>query len=732
MKKRLRIPALLLCVLLCPALHSATAQDRIDRRALVLRHHVLLEGTAREAPLSAGNGEFAFSVDATGLQTYPDSLAFPLLTQAQWAWHSFPNPEGYKLEDTYETFTFRGKQQQRPTIGWPDRMDNPAFQWLNANPHKFALARIGLFLQKADGAQALPGDLKAARQELQLWTGAIASYFELEGEPVRVWTRVHPDQDLVAVDIESPLIASGRLALDLRFPYPETGWAAADAADWTKPEQHQTTVGEETGRSLRLLRRLDETTYHAGVQSDQELSVERGEAHHFRLRPAAPGSSFAVSVAFSPDPLPASLPTPGESRAAAEQHWEAFWTGGGAIDFSGSIDPRARELERRIVLSQYLMAIQAAGSLPPQETGLTSNSWEGKFHLEMHWWHAAHFALWGRPELLERSMSWYLAHLPQAKALAASNGFQGAQWPKQVGPEGRESPGAINPFLLWQQPHVIYMPELLYRARRDSAVLHRYKDLVFETADFLASVVYRDEASGRYMIGPPVAPAQEVHHATETFNPTFELAYFQAALEAAQAWRERLGMPRNPAWDRVITHLSPLPVKDGRYEAVASNQDLWASAERPECAEGQAGSELIGNPCQNTDHPSFAGAFGMLPGAMADAETMRRTLHAVADRWNFQRTWGWDYPLLAMTAARLGEPERAVRFLLLDTPANRYGVAGHTRQYGFIFPYLPANGSLLMATAMMAAGWEGARGNAPGFPKDGAWQVRWEGLYPLP
>ena len=71
---------------------------------------------------------------------------------------------------------------------------------------------------------------------------------------------------------------------------------------------------------------------------------------------------------------------------------------------SGSQDPRWRELERRIVLSQYLTAIQCAGSLPPQETGLTCNSWEGKFHLEMHWWHAAHFALWDRLPLLERSL----------------------------------------------------------------------------------------------------------------------------------------------------------------------------------------------------------------------------------------------------------------------------------------------------------------------------------------
>jgi len=35
--------------------------------------------------------------------------------------------------------------------------------------------------------------------------------------------------------------------------------------------------------------------------------------------------------------------------------------------------------------------------------------------------------------------------------------------------------------------------------------------------------------------------------------------------------------------------------------------------------------------------------------------------------------------------------------------------------------------------AMMAAGWDGAPARpAPGFPADGRWQVRWEGLRRMP
>ena len=123
------------------------------------------------------------------------------------------------------------------------------------------------------------------------------------------------------------------------------------------------------------------------------------------------GSRVLEFVArFAPSSEKAVMPTPQAVFSASKLHWKNFWTSGAAIDLSGTADPRAKELERRVVLSQYLTAIQCSGSLPPQETGLTCNSWYGKFHLEMHWWHAAHFALWRRLPMLEKSLGWYDSH----------------------------------------------------------------------------------------------------------------------------------------------------------------------------------------------------------------------------------------------------------------------------------------------------------------------------------
>jgi hypothetical protein len=453
-------------------------------------------------------------------------------------------------------------------------------------------------------------------------------------------------------------------------------------------------------------------------------------------------------VAFSPERQAAPLPDAETARAAVAQSWSDYWTRGGALDFSGSTDPRAAELERRIVLSQYLMAVNAAGSLPPQEEGLFSNSWYGKFHVEMHLWHAAHFAVWGHPELLERSMGWYLAQLPEARRRAKAHGARGAWWPKMVGPEGRESPSTINPFIMWQQPHPIYLAELLYRAAPTRAVLERYRELVFGTADLLASFPQRDAARGRFVLGPPIIPAQEVYPPLATMNPTFELEYFHFGLATALAWRKRLGLGPEPHWLKVLSELSASPQKDGLYLATESQPELWAQARSARCAPGPAPGD-----CDNRDHPSFLAALGLLPGRRVDPRVMRQTLDAVEQSWDLRQTWGWDYPLLAMTAARLHQPERAVGFLLHGSKNFQFGRAGMTPRVqldpkavpgstaaasdgpGYrrmAETYFPSNGSLLLAVALMAAGWDGEATAHPGFPTDGSWRVKSEGLRPLP
>jgi len=402
-------------------------------------------------------------------------------------------------------------------------------------------------------------------------------------------------------------------------------------------------------------------------------------------------------------------------------HWKKFWGTGGALDLSESTDPRASELERRIILSRYLTAVQCAGSMPPQETGLTFNSWFGKFHLEMHWWHAVHFVLWNKPELLERSLDWYKKIFSTAKKTTEHQGYKGVRWPKMTSYDGRESPSEIGVFLIWQEPHPIYYAELLYKQKKEKSVLEKYKEIVFESAEFMSSYAHWDEKNKRYVLGPPLIPAQEIYKPDSAMNPLFELAYWKFGLQTAQLWRERLGLDRNNLWDNVIKNLSRFPVKNNLYQ------------------NAETALQTFDNEFHRNDHPALLAAFGMLPDLnekfssdSINSEIMRNTLHEVMKSWNWETTWGWDYPLIAMTAARTGEPETAVDALMMDVQKNTYLNNGHNYQNERLPVYLPGNGGLLNAVALMAEGWEGAPDiKAPGFPKNGKWIVKYEGLNPL-
>ena len=715
-------PALLLTSLMTAAAPTTVSSQpdearRIDRRALVTRHNPTLHRADPLSPLSVGNGEFAFTADITGLQTFPrfhhrdesaGREATPLVTQSQWGWHSLPNPEAYQLADASDPHDTRG----RP-VAYASRQQTPAGTWLRENPHRLNLAQVGFVLRHANGSEATLTDLDRTEQILDLWTGTLFSRFALERLPVRVETWVHPTDDLLAVRVDPGAMPAHRIAVRIAFPYARAVHSG-DPTDWTGPERHST-VATRTPNAIAWQRTLDATTYSARLAWTGVGHVEDRGPHEFLLVFDRADGPIEFVIAFSKAAATTALPDVASTRRASAEHWQAFWEQGAALDLSGSTDPRARELERRVVLSQYLTAIQGSGSLPPQETGLTYNSWFGKYHLEMHWWHAAHFALWNRLPLLERSLPWYGSILPAAQEAARRQGYRGARWPKMTAPDGRDSPSAIGVFLIWQQPHPIYLAELVYRQRPDRATLERYRDVVFESAAFMASYAAWDEASGRYVLGPPLIPAQEIHPPGKTFNAGFELAYWRYGLETAQRWRERLGRARDAGWDRVLAHLSPLPTQDGLYvNAESAPGTFTTSAER-------------------RDHPTLLAPCGMLPCAGVDREMMRRTLVEVMRAWHFNETWGWDYPLIAMTAARIGEPELAIDALLMDVKKNTYLASGHNYQDARLTLYLPGNGGLLTAVAMMAAGWDGAPDMpAPGFPKDGRWTVRWEGLRPMP
>lgn len=705
---------ILLAIVLISACAKTNTPEKIDRKALVMRHNVLVHGYDSLASLSVGNGNFAFTTDLTGLQTFYEDYenGIPLGTQSNWGWHSFPNTNDYSLEETNKYYQVNGREiPYRHQLKSSERAAE-ACNYFRANPQRLHLGIIGFELTKSNGEKAIISDIKNAKHELNLWTGAIHSSFVFEGEEVDVELYCHQKQDLIAAKITSPLIEKGQLAIQWKLPA-AVAQHTGPAYDFSSPESHSSYLNHQGSNKALIIHKLDTTNYDITIEWQGEATIQQTKEHTYRLQ-ASQGNSLSFSCLFTPEYKDTTLPDYEDVKANNMAEWNNFWQKGGAVDFSACTDPRAHELERRVLLSQYLTKIQCSGDMPPAETGLTYNSWYGKFHLEMHWWHVAHFASWQRTNVLEKQLGFYNKLLPVARQTASDQGYKGIRWPKMIGPDGENSPSSVGSYLIWQQAHVIWFAEQMYQHSPTENTLKQYKDLVFATAEFMADFPVWNEVKTCYDLAPPLIPAQEHWDLETSKNPPFELAYWYWGLSTAQKWRERLGMDKDDDWEIVRLNLATPDQANGVYLGIEGATDSYTN------------EELM------RDHPIVLAAYGILPNwDKIDPEIMRNTLHTINENWKWASTWGWDYPMAAMTATRLGEAKLALDLLLKDVQKNTYLVNGHNYQDERLRLYLPGNGGLLSAIAMMCAGWEGCTTQNPGFPTDGTWKVNWENLSPV-
>lgn len=702
-----------------------TDNKLINRLDIIASFNPHLTDINPQSPLSVGNGRFCYTADITGMQTLYEeySAETPLCTMAEWGWHTkkADNEKGfYTLDDVRMTpYNYCKRTVTYPRVKYEG--NEAAYDWVRQNPHKFNLAKIGLYFHN-EPIQA--DSIYCINQTLDITTGILKSIFRLNvnrhnnastlnnitadnintnaisDNLVTVYTVCDDNSDTVAFHISSGLLQCG-LSINIAFPY-----ASCDmtGSDWNNTNGHSDFLN-----ASHIHRQIDDTAYYVNfningtdtsqhaannsiITSDSNVTINK--CNNSAAATIKSNGIHSYNITTTDDELNMSVnfnksihtPATYDTIAGNSRHfWHNYWTTGKFLNSDN------KELMRRVILSQYLLVINDSGYIPPAETGLTCNSWYGKAHLEMHYWHMAWAPLWGHPELLTRSFDWYIDILDEAKKNASRNGYKGARWTKMVSYTGSDCPSKIAPLLVWQQPHIINMLQIVIDNNTSddfdvTAYMSKYWILVKETAVFIADYLVYDPVSDIYNIEAPVIPVQERHLPEDTRNPIFELAYFRYGLLIAAKWAYKLGFTDEAIqWRNIAMHIAPLPINDDVYIAHSNCPDTFTN--------------------KAIDHPLMLQIYGMLDnyGAedIVDKDIYRNTLMKVIDMWDYSTLWGWDFAVIAMAAHKLGLDDIALEQLLINSPKNDYVESGNNRQNSRkdLPLYLPGNGSLLLAAA---------------------------------
>ena len=163
----------------------------------------------------------------------------------------------------------------------------------------------------------------------------------------------------------------------------------------------------------------------------------------------------------------------------------------------------------------------------------------------------------------------------------------------------------------------------------------------------MASFAAWDEAAQRFVLGPPLQGAQEIFpKQTHGQRHASSSTYWRWGLEAAQRWRERLGLAREERLDRVLRGLSALPVRDGTY--------LFAETAPDELRRAALGARS----------PRRHGVLSACcPDPASISETMRRTFDWICDALELPGHLGLGLPAAGdeRGAARASPPAPSTR-----------------------------------------------------------------------
>lgn len=589
------------------------------KKSDIIKYNLKFNHIDSKNPVTIGNGDFAITLDQTGTQSlYEIYKDIPLSTMSNKNWF-------YKDKKDIKPSYVDGKAYMLFNLD-----NDPNYQINRQYPFKYSFMQILLY----DNDKLIDiNNIKDVKQELDLYKGIVTSSFNYKEKINKTISFIYQDHDEFNFKLQSD-----NLNLALKFNYPS----------YTK-----------NGYRLDILPNVLVKEDRMTLLYDDKNSLS------FKLKSSSKYQIVENTLIFDDNNVSFSLAL---DEIKEGKLLDEFWKCDNGIIIDNE------ELVKKMVLSKYLLHVNSTGIYPPQESGLTYNCWNSKFHLEMHLIHSLWNIYNNHVGDLVKSFDYYLSIMPSSLKRASLNGYKGLRFPKMTGPDGEDSPSNIGPLLIWQAPHILFMLQEIYYLYNKENIIKKYEPLISGTIDFMISFLTLKDS--KYQMLDPLLEACESIPLDRCQNPSFELEYWRYTLERQPKIDTVLyGHQRYDYLDITSKIITPKE-DDGIYlktYGVIDKYDLYK------------------------DHPTEVFLMSFFKSKIVDKEKMVKTIDYILKNMDLSSYWGWDFPFLGLSLLNCGEIEKSIEVTQLNTINNQYLYNGYnTSPRDDLKAYLPGNGAFLI------------------------------------
>lgn len=589
------------------------------KKSDIIKYNLKFNHIDSKNPVTIGNGDFAITLDQTGTQSlYEIYKDIPLSTMSNKNWF-------YKDKKDIKPSYVDGKAYMLFNLD-----NDPNYQINRQYPFKYSFMQILLY----DNDKLIDiNNIKDVKQELDLYKGIVTSSFNYKEKINKTISFIYQDHDEFNFKLQSD-----NLNLALKFNYPS----------YTK-----------NGYRLDILPNVLVKEDRITLLYDDKNSLS------FKLKSSSKYQIVENTLIFDDNNVSFSLAL---DEIKEVKLLDEFWKCDNGIIIDNE------ELVKKMVLSKYLLHVNSTGIYPPQESGLTYNCWNSKFHLEMHLIHSLWNIYNNHVGDLVKSFDYYLSIMPSSLKRASLNGYKGLRFPKMTGPDGEDSPSNIGPLLIWQAPHILFMLQEIYYLYNKENIIKKYEPLISGTIDFMISFLTLKDS--KYQMLDPLLEACESIPLDRCQNPSFELEYWRYTLERQPKIDTVLyGHQRYDYLDITSKIITPKE-DDGIYlktYGVIDKYDLYK------------------------DHPTEGFLMSFFKSKIVDKEKMVKTIDYILKNMDLSSYWGWDFPFLGLSLLNCGEIEKSIEVTQLNTINNQYLYNGYnTSPRDDLKAYLPGNGAFLI------------------------------------